>query len=131
MSVENLIENLKEIRVDALDMLKTIEAVKGKEFALMVHSMLMAHQIADIQHLLLSIAITNPDHAKLNAVRESMMMCVSQLLSNVGRAAGIEGEQLHEVIAQADAMTDKFQGLIQQAVKAEQQGTAFGGRDAA
>ena len=131
MSTETFIENLKDIRTDALDMLKTLEAVKGKQFALVVHSLLMSHQIADIQHILLLLAMNDPDPAKIAAAQESMTMCVSQLLSNVSRAANIDEATLKEAIGQAESMSDKFQGLIHQALRAEQTGTAFGGRDAA
>lgn len=130
MSVETLLGNLKEIRVDALDMIKNLEAVRGKKYALMVHSLLVARQLADIQSVALNIVNMNPPKEAVESIQEAMATCITQLLANVGRAGDVSPAELQEAMTQSEKMGDKFQSMIELAIKAERGGKAFGGMDA-
>ena len=130
MSVETLIENLQEIRVDALDMIKNIESVRGKKYALMVHSLLVARQLADIQNMAIAAAASESPEQVMESIQDAMATCITQLLANTGRAGGINAEELQEAMDQSEKMGDKFEGLIKMAIHSDRHGSAFGGKDA-
>lgn len=129
MSVETLIENLQEIRVDALDMIKNIESVKGKKYALMVHSLLIARQLADIQSMAMTAAAGEAPAQVMNSIQEAMATCITQMLVNTGRIGDISADELQEAMNQSEKMGDKFEGLIKLAISSERSGNAFGGKD--
>lgn len=130
MSAETLIENLQDIRTDAMDMIKNIEHVKGMPYAVVVHSLLVSRQLADIQNIMLGIAAQGGPQEVMDAAHNAWSTCVCQLIANVGKAADISPELLQEAMAHSDSIGDKYQALIEKAVKSERTGSGFGGRDA-
>ena len=130
MSTETLIENLKDIRSDAMDMINNIEAVKGKPYALVVHSLLVSRQLADLQHLLINMVVQDAPQEVIDAAQNAWSGLVCQLIANTGRAGDLSPELLQEAMSQSDKIGDKFQSLIEMAIKSEKNGSAFGGRDA-
>jgi len=130
VSTETLIENLKDIRSDAMDMLGNIEAVKGKPYALVVHSLLVSRQLADLQHLLINMVVQDAPQEVIDAAQSAWSGLVCQLIANTGRAGDLSPELLQDAMKQSDMIGDKFQGLIEMAIKSEKNGSAFGGRDA-
>lgn len=128
--MSSLIENLTEVRSEALSMLDTIGSVRGERYKKMVQSLVVSQQIGDIASI---IGALTPEHQhkKVDACMEALSTCVCQLITNTYELSGMDKDELDEVIKEAETIGESVQGLIRAAVKSHRDGNGFGGKDAA
>jgi hypothetical protein len=129
MSVKSLIENLTEVRGEALGMLDTIGSVRGERYKKMVQSLVVSQQIGDIATIIGSLT-PEEEHGKVAACMDALSTCVCQIITNTYELSGLSKEELDEIINEAESITSTVHGLIRNAVKADREGKAFGSRDA-
>jgi hypothetical protein len=130
MSVTSLIESLTEVRGEAMGMLDTIGSVRGERHKKMVQSLVVSQQIGDIATMIGSLT-PEDEHGKVAACMDALSTCVCQLITNTYELSGVSKDELDEIIKEAESISTTVNGLIRNAVKADREGKAFGGKDAA
>lgn len=125
MSKETLIQNLTQVRQEALDMLANVKAVRGEKFALGLQSMLIATQLADIANVMFEF-VDIDDKDKGAACMAGVATCVCQMMENTFALANFTDAETTDLIKMHERMSDNVRDMINTAVQQEREGKGFG-----
>lgn len=118
-------ENLNEVKAEAKNMLETLAAVKGVQYAEVVRVLLLCKQMADIGGMLCQEAAKeNP--TLVEACSFGLSAGLSQIAVNQRIISGMDDKTWESAIADVGSMVQSVQGLMRHAVVAGQKGEGFG-----
>jgi len=119
-SLEN---NIDEVRKEALQMLATIEAVRGKPYRQLVQTILLIHQSASIAgHMVEMIGPADPKAAQ--RMGDAMYQALKAITIKVNALSGVTDQEWEEAMNDAQSIDESVTGLLNTA--AERAGQGFG-----
>ena len=125
---DEVINNLKQVKAEANDMIQTLAAVKGAQYAESVRILLLAKQLADIGGMLCEEAVkTQPDMTK--ACAYGMSAALTTIAMTLKTVVNTSDEEWESIIKDTTSIMDSVGALMNQAVRAGKEGVSFGGTD--
>lgn len=117
------------IRDESLDMLKNLRAIKGENYARLVHSIILTDQMVQIGEVFReSASEESADLAKyLSETQESM---ITKVMEYYMRSTGFSDAQIKDAFEDAERLMGVTYGLIDRASTMAKQGQVMGGGDA-
>lgn len=119
-------ENLKEVKAEAKTMLETLAAVRGKQYAETVRTLLLCRQLAEITNALAQAAKeTRPDIAASCA--DAAMHSLIQIATSQRIVGAVSEEDWKAMAEDVGTLVQSISGLMRRAVEAGMSGESFGG----
>lgn len=119
-SLEN---NISEVRKEALQMLATIEAVRGKKYRQLVQTILLIHQSASIAGHMVE-ALGPVDAKAAQRMGDAMYQALKAITIKVNALSEVTDQQWEEAMNDAQNIDESVSGLLNTA--AERAGQGFG-----
>jgi hypothetical protein len=126
---EAIKQNLKTVRAEAHEMLKTLKAVRGEKYHQAVYYLLVSTQVAEIVSHLVALAEDNDQvasHIMAFAIGDNLSTAATIMLESTGLSEG----EIKEALDDAKRISENTHSLIDSAFAAGKEGKAFGGADA-
>lgn len=121
-------ENLKQVKEEANNILKTLSAVKGDRYAETVRVLLLCKQLADIGGIMCE-EIGAHNEAMAKACAFGMSQCLTTLAITLRTVSQSTDDDWNSMMKDSTAIIDSIGGLMRQAVDAGRDGKSFGGTD--
>ena len=127
MSTEKIIGNLGAVKREFSDMLESLSAVKGQDYADCVHQLLNVLQVQDMTGLLVRASRKVIPEEVINALADGLSMVLSTMVGDYITAKGLEPNRAQEMIDDAERIKASMNGLFKSAINAGQNGISMEG----
>lgn len=127
MSTEKIIGNLGAVKREFGDMLESLSAVKGQDYADCVHQLLNVLQVQDMTGLLVRASRKVIPEEVINALADGLSMALSIMVGDYITAKGLEPNRAQEMIEDAERIKASMNGLFKSAINAGQNGISMEG----
>ena len=127
MSTEKIIGNLGAVKREFSDMLESLSAVKGQDYADCVHQLLNVLQVQDMTGLLVRASRKVIPEEVINALADGLSMVLSTMVGDYITAKGLEPNRAQEMIEDAERIKASMNGLFKSAINAGQNGISMEG----
>ena len=120
-------KSVDAIRGVSIDMLKNLRAVKGENYARLVHAIILTDSIVNIGETFVKAASdeTKPAAEMLSGAQEKMAALIMQYFI---RSTGFSEQQVEEAFKDAERLLGTASGLINTAVQMAESGQSMGGQ---
>jgi len=122
---EEFFKSTQAIREESIGMIKTLRAVRGENYARLVHSIILADQIENVTNIF--VESTTPETRELaQGISKAQMSMVAQIMTYYTRCTQFSKEQIAEAIADADRIQRSTYDLISKADDLSKAGKVMG-----
>lgn len=127
--IDKFFSSVGAIRKESFDMLKNLRAIKGENYARLVHSIILTDQMVQISEVFAQCATEeSADTAReLSTAQESM---ITKIMDYYIRSIGFSEAQIAEAFADAKRLMGITYDLVDRASELAKQGHVMGGSDA-
>lgn len=123
---DEFFSSVETVREVSIDMLKNIRAVKGENYARLVHSMILADQIDHIFDVFRESAADGSSAQLANFLTDHGSKMTSRIMQYYIRSTGFSDEQVKEAFKDADLLQKNSMQLLQTASKLAEDGKTMG-----
>jgi len=122
---KEFVESIGAIRQESLGMLKNLRAVKGENYARVVHSIILADQINSIGDMFVdSTEDKTKDLAK--ALTDAQMNMIALIMKYFFRSSQLTEGQIEEAFSDASRMQKLAHSLVDKAKSMSEEGKVMG-----
>lgn len=122
---EEFFKSSEAIRQESIGMIKTLRAVKGENYARLVHSIILADQVEHVSNIF--VESTTPDTRDLaKALAKAQMNMVSQIMTYYTRCTQFSEDQIAEAFKDANLIQDSTYDLLAKANDMSKSGKVMG-----
>lgn len=122
---KEFIQSADVIRKESMGMIKTLSAVKGENYARLVHTVIMADQIETIGNIFIDSASDDTKELAAHLVRAQMSM-VAQIIKYYTRSTQFSDKQIEEAFKDSDLVQKSTFELLQKAKDLSDSGKVIG-----
>lgn len=122
---DQFFKSVDAIRVESFDMLKSLRAIKGENYARLVHAMILTDQIIDIGHTFADHAVGNSNEMA-NLLRDTQEAMMTKVMEYFIRSTGFSEAQIREAFLDAKRVMDTTLNLVETAAEMAQNGKSMG-----
>lgn len=122
---QEFIKSADTIRKESMDMIKTLRAVKGENYARLVHSVIMADQIESIGNIFVDSSSEETKEMATYLVHAQMNM-LAQIVKYYTRATQFTDEQVAEAFKDAELVQKNTFELLERAKELSESGKVIG-----
>lgn len=122
---QEFIKSADAIRKESMDMIKTLRAVKGENYARLVHSVIMADQIESIGNIFVDSASEETKEIATYLVHAQMSM-IAQIVKYYTRSTQFTDEQVAEAFKDAELVQKNTFDLLERAKELSESGKVIG-----
>lgn len=122
---KEFIQSADVIRKESMDMIKTLSAVKGENYARLVHTVIMADQIETIGNIFIDSASDDTKEVAAHLVHAQMGM-VAQIIRYYTRSTQFSDKQIEDAFKDSDLVQKSAFELLQKAKDLSDSGKVIG-----
>lgn len=123
---DQFFKSVDAIRVESFDMLKSLRAIKGENYARLVHAMILTDQIMEIGHTFADGA-SDSSRKTADLLRNTQEAMMTKVMEYYIRSAGFSAEQIREAFLDAKRVMDTTLNLVEKAAELAEDGKTMGG----
>lgn len=122
---DQFFKSVEAIRVESFDMLKSLRAIKGENYARLVHAMILTDQIIEIGHTFARGAVGSSEQAA-KLLRDTQEAMMTKVMEYYIRSTGFSEAQIKDAFLDAKRVMDVTCDLVEKAAEMAQNGQSMG-----
>lgn len=126
---DEFFKSVDAIRVESFDMLKSLRAIKGENYARLVHAIILTEQIVGIGETFAKGASESSKPAA-DLLRNTQEKMATLVMEYFVRSTGFSDQQVKEAFTDAERVVNTTMGLVERAAELAQDGKVMGGGNA-